>query len=369
MNVAALPRRGLERWLQFRVDLPLLIALMLAVAVGLITLYSASGGNDRVVMSQAARLGVGFVALWVLSRIPPAQLRLWTPTLFAASLLLLMLVPLVGSGRNARSWLNLGVVYLQPAELLKLTLPMMVAWWLQRRALPPSWLALGGAAVLVAVPTALITIQPDLGTALLVAASGCFVVFLAGIAWWRIALLAGAAAAIAPLAVGLMHEYQRARLRTFLAPDSDPLGAGWNIIQSKIAVGSGGLFGKGWGAGTQSRLDFLPEQTTDFIFAVFAEEFGLIGVLALLSLYLFIVGRALWIAAQSRDSYARLLAGALALTFLIYVLVNGGMVAGLLPVVGVPMPLLSFGGTSAVSLLAGFGIVMSVHVHRRFMGA
>jgi rod shape determining protein RodA len=367
VNLVLAGRQLLARLAQPRVDVPLLLALLVLMGVGLLTLASAAA-SDRTVLSQGFRLAVGLAALWLLSRVPPAQLRLWTPWLFGASLLLLLLVPVLGSGRSARSWINLGVFYLQPAELLKLTVPMIVAWQLQRSPLPPSWRTLLACAVLVGVPSTLIAIQPDLGTAVVVAASGGFVVFLSGIAWWRIAALLLAAAAAAPLGWGFLREYQRDRLRMFLDPEADPLGAGWNIIQSKIAVGSGGLFGKGWGMSTQSRLEFLPEHTTDFIFAVLAEEFGLVGVLAVLALYLFIVGRCLWIAANARDTFARLLGGALALTFLVYVVLNGGMVSGLLPVVGVPMPLMSYGGTSAVSLLAGFGILMSVHAHRKFMG-
>ena len=361
--------RRWQRWIgPPRVDIPLLVALLLLVGVGLAVLHSAAAGNERLVWSQAARVGVGLVALWVISRIPPVQMRLWTPWLFAASLLLLALVPFFGTGRSGRHWLNLGVFYIQPAELLKLTVPMVVAAFLHARPLPPNWLAIAASGVLVGVPCALIAIQPDLGTALLVGASGAFVVFLSGMAWWRIGLLAGVAAAALPLAWPFLREYQKQRLLTFMSPEADPLGSGWNIIQSKIAVGSGGMFGKGWGQGTQSRLEFLPEHTTDFIFAVLGEEFGLVGVLAILALYLFIIGRCLWIAANARDTYARLLGGALALTFFVYVVVNGGMVSGLLPVVGVPMPLLSYGGTSAVTLLAGFGIVMSIHAHRKFMG-
>jgi rod shape determining protein RodA len=367
MNLDLVMRRWRSRIGPPRVDVPLLVALLLVVGAGLAVLHSAAVEQPRMVWLQAARIGVGLVALWVISRIPPVQLRLWTPWLFAISLVLLALVPLLGTGRSGRHWLNFGVFYVQPAELLKLTVPMVVAAWLHARPLPPRWGSLAACAAMIGVPTALIAMQPDLGTALVVAASGTFVVFLGGIAWWRIGLLAGLAAAVAPLGWSMLKEYQKQRLRTFLDPESDPLGAGWNIIQSKIAVGSGGLFGKGWGEGTQSRLEFLPEHTTDFIFAVLAEEFGLVGVLALLALYLFIVARCLWIAAEARDTFARLLAGAVGLTFLVYVIVNGGMVSGLLPVVGVPMPLLSYGGTSAVTLLAGFGIVMSVHAHRKFM--
>jgi rod shape determining protein RodA len=367
MNIDLLYRRWRSRIGPPRVDVPLLVALLLLIGAGLAVLHSAAGDQERMLWSQGARVAVGLVALWVISRIPPQQLRLWSPWLFALSLGLLLLVPLLGTGRSGRHWLNLGVFYLQPAELLKLTVPMVVAAWLHPQSLPPRWGTLAVCAALIGVPVLLIAAQPDLGTALLVGASGAFVVFFAGMAWWRLGLLAGLAAAAAPLGWGLLKEYQKQRLRTFLDPESDPLGAGWNIIQSKIAVGSGGLFGKGWGEGTQSRLEFLPEHTTDFIFAVLAEEFGLVGVLCLLALYLFIVARCLWIAAEAKDTFARLLAGAVGLTFLIYVLVNGGMVSGLLPVVGVPMPLLSYGGTSAVTLLAGFGIVMSVHAHRKLM--
>jgi len=363
--------RFLRRWRSRvgapRVDMPLLIALMLLIGIGLAVLHSAAGDQPRLVWSQAIRMLAGLLALWVISRIPPVQLRLWTPWLFVLSVVLLCLVPLLGTGRSGRHWLDLGVFYLQPSELLKLTVPMMVAAFLHPQSLPPRWGMLVVCAALIGAPTLLIAAQPDLGTALLVAASGMFVVFLSGMAWWRIGLLGGLAAALAPLGWGLLKEYQKQRLRTFMSPEADPLGSGWNIIQSKIAVGSGGLFGKGWGEGTQSRLEFLPEHTTDFIFAVLAEEFGLIGVLTLLAIYLFIAGRCFWIAAEARDTYARLLSGALAMTFLVYVLVNGGMVSGLLPVVGVPMPLLSYGGTSAVTLLAGFGIVMSVHAHRKWM--
>ncbi len=356
-----------QRLLAPRIDVALMLALILLPTVGLLILYSAAGGLD-LVYSQAARVAAGFGALWLISRVPPLQLRIWTPWLYAGSLLLLLLVPFFGTGRSGRHWLDLGVFFLQPGELLKLTVPMMLAAYLHREARAPGWTALAACVVIAGLPIALIALQPDLGTALLVAASGAFVIFLAGIAWWRIALFGGLAALTAPLVwmYGL-REYHRARLITFLDPEADRLGTGWNIIQSKIAVGSGGLYGKGWGEGTQSRLDFLPEHTTDFIVAVFAEEFGLIGMLALLTLCLFIVGRTLWIAAESRDVFARLLAGALGLTFLAYVIVNAGMVSGFMPVIGVPMPLLSFGGTSAVTLLASFGIVMSVHSHRKLL--
>lgn len=368
MNALRLPLPGLLRLFVPRLDYPLLVALLLLAGVGLMTLHSAVGGNEYLFRAQAIRFAVGFGALWVMALVPPQQLRLWTPWLFALSLVLLMLVPLVGTGRSGRHWLNLGLFFLQPAELVKLTLPMAVAAFLHGQLLPPRWVTLLACGVLILLPSALIAAQPDLGGAVTVAASGAFVVFFAGMAWRKILALGGLGLAMAPIGWAYLKPYQRERLTTFLDPESDPLGSGWNIIQSKIAVGSGGLFGKGWGEGTQSRLDFLPEHTTDFIFSVFAEEFGLIGVAGMLLLFLFIVGRSLWIVSQSRDTYGRLLGSALAMTFFVFVMLNGGMVSGLLPVVGVPMPLMSYGGTSAVSLLAGFGIIMSVAAHRRFMG-
>jgi len=369
MNPIARYVRQLGRRFADTIDLPLLAALLAVMAISLAVLHSAGDGSMALVFSQGARYAIGLAALLLIAQMPPARLRLWTPWLFAATLGLLLLIPVFGSGRSARSWLNLGFFYLQPAELLKLSVPMMMAWYLHREQLPPGWKTLAVCALIIGVPTALILLQPDFGTGMLIAASGVFALFLAGLAWWRIGLFAGVVAGVAPLAwTFYLRDYQKARILNFLNPELDPQGTGWNIIQSKIAVGSGGLFGKGWGNGTQSHLNFLPEHTTDFIFAVLSEEFGWIGVCVLLALYLFIIGRCLWIAASARETYARLLAGALAMTFFVYAMVNGGMISGLLPVVGVPMPLLSYGGTSAVSLLAGFGMVMSVYAHRRFMG-
>ncbi len=348
-----------------RFDVPLAGALLLLAIVGLATQYSASDLDRDKAIAQGARLLLGGVLMALISRVPPSTLRNWTPWLFAGSVVLLILVAFHGEGRGADRWLDLRIVRFQPSELLKLTMPMMVAWYLNQRPMPPSWATLLVVAVLIAVPAALIAKQPDLGTALLIVASGLFAVFLAGLAWWRIGLIFGSLMAAAPVAWHFLHEYQRNRLRMLLDPESDPLGLGWHIIQSKIAVGSGGLWGKGWHHGTQSRLEFLPEHTTDFIFSVFAEEWGLIGVLLLLVLYLFIIGRSLWIAGNAKDTYSRLLAGAISMAFFVYVIVNGGMITGMLPVVGVPLPLVSYGGTSAVSLLAGFGVLMSIHAHRQ----
>jgi len=357
-------RRALQRP---ALDLPLLGALLLLAAIGLMTLYSASNLDRHLVFNQGARFVLGGSLMLLIARVPPTVLRNWTPWLYVASLMLLLVVEVLGEGRGAHRWLDLKVMRFQPSELVKLTLPMMAAWYLHARELPPRWTALASLALLIGAPALLIAKEPDLGTALLVAASGVFAVFLAGLAWWRIGLALAGLGAIAPLAWHFMHEYQRNRLRMFMDPESDPLGNGWHIIQSEIAVGSGGLFGKGWHHGTQSQLEFLPEHTTDFVFAVFSEEWGLIGVLLLLALYIFIVGRGLWIASNARDTYSRLLAGSISMAFFVYVMVNGGMITGLLPVVGVPLPLISYGGTSAVSLFAGFGVLMSIHSHRRLL--
>jgi rod shape determining protein RodA len=348
-----------------RIDLPLALGLFALATVGLITLYSAGDENLALVGGQAARFVLGGVLLLLISRIPPSTLRNWTPWLYAGSTVLLVVVAVLGEGRGANRWLNLGVMRFQPSELLKLTMPMMVAWYLHPRQLPPGWKDIAMVGLLIAIPAGLIAKQPDLGTALLVTAAGAFALFLSGMAWWRIGLLIGAVGGMIPVGWHFLHQYQRDRVLTLLNPESDPLGNGWHIIQSQIAVGSGGIFGKGWQHSTQSRLDFLPEHTTDFIFAVFSEEFGLVGVCALFALYAFIIGRCLWIAMEARDTYSRLLAGAIGMSFFVYVFVNGGMVAGMLPVVGVPMPMVSYGGTSAVSLLVGFGVLMSIHANRK----
>ena len=359
-------RRFLRRILtRPRIDLPLAVGLFVLAMVGLVTLYSAGDGDLGLVGGQAARFVLGGALLLLISRIPPTVLRSWTPWLYAGSTALLVVVAILGEGRGADRWLDLGFMRFQPSELLKLTMPMMVAWYLHPRPLPPTWKDMAMVGVLIAIPAGLIAEQPDLGTALLVTGAGAFALFLSGVAWWRIGLLLGVAAAMVPVGWHFMHQYQRDRVLTLLNPEADPLGNGWHIIQSQIAVGSGGLFGKGWLHGTQSRLEFLPEHTTDFIFAVFSEEFGLVGVACLLALYAFIIGRCLWIAMEARDTYSRLLAGAIGMSFFVYVFVNGGMISGMLPVVGVPLPFVSYGGTSAVSLLSGFGVLMSIHANRK----
>ncbi len=361
-------RRIIPVWVKWpQLDLPLLAGLLLLMAFGLVVLYSASGESMDVVYRQGTRFGVGLAAMLLLSQVPPHILRIWTPWLYALGIVLLVATWAVGVGRGAGRWLDLGVMRFQPSEIMKLAVPMMVAWYLHPRRLPPEPVSIAVSLVILVLPAVLIARQPDLGTALLVGVSGAFALFLSGLQWRVIAGMAAAAAAAAPALWLVMHEYQRNRIRTFLNPESDPLGAGWNIIQSKIAVGSGGLTGKGWLNGTQSRLEFIPERHTDFILAVLSEELGLLGVLFLFAIYLFIAGRGLYVAGMARTTYGRLLAGSLCLTFFIYVLVNAGMVSGLLPVVGVPLPLVSYGGTSIVTLLAGFGILMSIYGHRNFI--
>ena len=361
-------KRLLPTWVGApRLDPVLLFLLMLIMGFGLFVLFSASGQDMAVVNRQAVRLGFGLVVMLVISQVPPRVLRDWTPWLYGLGIAMLLATWGLGVGRGTQRWLDLGLFRFQPSEVMKLAVPMMVAWYLHPKVLPPAWKAVGITLGILLIPTLLIARQPDLGTALLVAASGMFTLYLAGLRWRVLFGFVGVAAAAAPLLWLVMKEYQRDRVRTFLNPEADPLGHGWNIIQSKIAVGSGGLTGKGWLNGTQSHLEFIPERHTDFILAVLSEEFGLVGVMLLMLTYMLLIARGLYVASVARDTGSRLLAGALSLTLFVYVLVNGGMVSGVLPVVGVPLPLISYGGTSAVTLLAGFGIMMSIYGHRKFM--
>ncbi|WP_027855637.1 rod shape-determining protein RodA [Marinobacterium litorale] len=355
-------------WSYTHLDVWLLMLLLALCGYGLFVLYSASGQDWGYVQRQAIRMGAGFAVMIVLAQLRPRTFQRLGPWAYAAGCALLVAVLLFGVGaKGAQRWIELSGFRFQPSEILKLVLPLMVAGYLARKALPPSFPRLLIALALIGVPTALIMKQPDLGTSLLIAASGVFVILLSGV-YWRWIFLAGALAAAAlPGLWMIMKEYQRQRVLTFLDPESDPLGAGWNIIQSKTAIGSGGLSGKGWLHGTQSQLDFLPESHTDFIIAVIGEELGMTGVIVLLALYLLIIGRGLFIAVQAQDSFARLVAGSVTLTFFVYVFVNIGMVSGLLPVVGVPLPMVSYGGTSIVTLMAGFGILMSVQTHRQML--
>ncbi len=352
---------------RLHIDGPLLGGLLLICGFGLFILYSAVGESNRLLVNQVIRLGVAFGAMLVVAQMSPDFLRRWTPWGYAAGIVLLVLVLLYGTvGQGARRWLDIGIRF-QPSEAMKLGVPMMAAWFLHHRQMPPKFSQLLVIAVLIIVPTLLIAKQPDLGTSLLIAAAGIIVMVLAGMSF-RLILGLGVLAVPGALVLwNFMQDYQKQRVLTLLNPDSDPLGAGYNIIQSKIAIGSGGLFGKGWMNGSQAHLEFLPERDTDFIFAVLGEEFGLLGVLTLLTLYMFVIGRGLYIAAQAHDTYSRLLAGSISLTFLVYVFVNTAMVTGLIPVVGVPLPLVSFGGTSMVTLMAGFGILMAIHSHRKLL--
>jgi rod shape determining protein RodA len=355
--------------LALKLDGPLTVGLALTAAYGLLILFSASGGDIRMLIGTVLRLGLGVVVMLALARLSPNLLRRASPWLYGVGILLLLAVAAVGHVHlGAKRWLDLGPVEFQPSELIKIAVPMMCAWYLHERALPPRWRDLAALAVIILAPVALVAKEPDLGTAALIAAAGAVVIFLSGLrARVVIALLLLAVVAFA-LGLRFMHGYQRARLLTFLNPQAHPLSSGYHIIQSQIAVGSGGMFGKGWMAGSQARLDFLPERTTDFIFAVVGEEFGLLGLAVLLLLYTFVIGRALYLAMQCPDTFSRLLGGALAVTFFIYVFINAGMVTGLVPVVGVPLPLVSYGGSSIVTELSGFGILMSLFSHRKLMG-
>lgn len=362
------PVTGVGSLLQrLNLDGPLLGGLVVICVFGLVVLYSAVAQNFDLWLQQLIRLSVALAAMLIAAQFPPDLVRRWTPWGFLAGLALLILVLVTGEvGQGAQRWLDIGIRF-QPSEIMKLAVPMMAAWYLHDRQLPPRFIDLVVIGVLIVVPTVLIARQPDLGTALLIAMSGIIVIVLAGLPIRVMLLLAASTVPGAYVLWQFMQEYQKQRVLTLLNPDSDPLGAGYNIIQSKIAIGSGGLFGKGWTNGSQAQLEFLPERDTDFIFAVMGEEMGLLGVLSLLGLYLFIVGRGLYIAIEAHDTYSRLLAGSISLTFFVYVFVNTAMVTGLVPVVGIPLPLVSFGGTSMVTLMAGFGILMSIHRHRKLL--
>ncbi len=355
-------------WQRIHLDLPLLIGIVLLLGLGLFLVYSAGGQETGVVYRKARSIGVALVGMFIVAQIPPLAYRKWAVPVFILGILMLIAVLLFGHvGKGAQRWLDLGFIKFQPSEIMKLIVPIMIAWFVSQDNLPVRLKTILLAFILVLIPTLLIAKQPDLGTSLLIASSGIFVIFLAGASWRLILVCFGLASAFVPILwMFLMKPYQKQRVMTFLNPEQDPLGSGYHIIQSKIAIGSGGIEGKGWLKGTQSQLEFLPERHTDFIFSVFSEEFGLIGVAVLLSVYLFVVMRGLWIAVNAQHAFTKLLAGSLTLTFFVYVFVNIGMVSGLLPVVGVPLPLVSYGGTSMVTLMLGFGILMAISTHRRF---
>ncbi|QWF71458.1 rod shape-determining protein RodA [Methylomonas paludis] len=353
---------------KLHIDIPLLLGLLMICALSFVILYSAGGQKIAVLIRHGTHMGLALLLMTVLAHINPRQFQNFSLVLFTICVLLLLAVMVMGQiGKGAQRWLDLGFFRFQPSELTKLSAPMMVAWYLSEHALPPKAKHVAIATGFLSLPVLLIAKQPDLGTALLVASSGAAVLFFAGLSWW--VMLGGITllGCLTPLLWHFMREYQRNRVLTFINPEADPMGAGYHIIQSKIAIGSGGINGKGWLGSSQAELDFLPESSTDFIFAVFAEEFGLFGCVGLLLLYLLVISRCFYIAVQAQDTYGRLLAGSLAFTFFVYVFVNIGMVIGVLPVVGVPLPMVSYGGTSMVTLMAGFGILMSIHTHRKLL--
>jgi len=360
--------RRIGRLLSAHIDGPLLAAVLLLMATGLTVLYSASNAGWPRITAQMMNMLVALGVMWVFANIPPHFLMRLAPPVFVLGVALLIGVALFGDVVNgARRWLHVGVTRIQPSELMKIAAPLMLAWYFHRYE---GTLRLRNyllAAIILLVPVGLIARQPDLGTAILILASGGYVLFLAGLSWKIIAGLGAAGLAAAPVAWSLMHDYQQQRILMLFDPMVDPLGKGYHTIQSTIAVGSGGITGKGWMSGTQTHLDFIPERTTDFIFAVYSEEFGFVGNLVLLVLFLLVISRGFVIAAQAPTLFARLLAGAITLTFFTYAFVNMGMVSGILPVVGVPLPLISYGGTSLVTLCLGFGILMSIHTHRKLV--
>jgi len=362
-------RRGKSLAARLHIDFPLLAGLIVLMGFGLLILYSASGQSEDQLSRQAVRLAVAFSAMVFLAWIPPRIYKKWTPFIFAGGIVLLLAVLFVGDmGKGAQRWLEFGPIRFQPSEVMKLAVPMMIAWYFSERKLPPTLKELAVAGIIIAVPTYLILIEPDLGTSILIASSGAFAVFLAGIRWRILLSFLTIAVIYAPIHwLFVMQAYQKQRVLTFLDPEQDRLGSGYHIIQSQIAIGSGGLYGKGWLQGTQSQLEFLPERNTDFIFAVLGEEFGFFGVLLLISIYLWIIGRGFYISIKAQETYTRLLAGAITLTFFVYVFVNIGMVTGILPVVGLPLPLVSYGGTSMVTLLASFGILMGIQTHKKLL--
>ncbi|MCX7087135.1 MAG: rod shape-determining protein RodA [Methylococcales bacterium] len=353
---------------KLHVDIPLFLGLLIISMLSFVILYSASTQNADVLLKHLVRNCLALVFMIALAHVNPYQFKRYSLALYSFGVTLLFAVLLMGEfGKGAQRWLDLGLFRFQPSEMLKIATPMMIAWYLSEHVIPPKGKQLIIAFMLIIVPCLLIAKQPDLGTALLVASSGAAVLFFAGLSWWFIVSVVVFLGALTPVLWHFMLDYQRNRVLTFLNPEADPMGKGYHIIQSKIAIGSGGISGKGWLGSSQSKLDFLPESSTDFIFAVFAEEFGLFGCVGLICLYLLIISRCIYISVQAQDTYTRLLAGGLSFTFFVYVFVNIGMVIGVLPVVGVPLPLISYGGTSMVTLLAGFGILMSIHTHRKLL--
>ncbi|MGV3346341.1 peptidoglycan glycosyltransferase MrdB [Enterobacteriaceae bacterium LUAb1] len=356
-------------WTKIHIDPLFLLCVITLLIYSAVVIWSASGQDPGMMERKIGQIMMGLVIMVVMAQIPPRIYEGWAPYLYIFSVILLVAVDVFGQiSKGAQRWLDLGILRFQPSEIAKIAVPLMVARFMNRDVCPPSLKNTGLALMLIFVPTLLVAAQPDLGTAILVCASGLFVLFLSGLSWRLIGIALLLLAAFIPvLWFFLMHDYQRDRIMMLLDPESDPLGAGYHIIQSKIAIGSGGLRGKGWLHGTQSQLEFLPERHTDFIFAVLAEELGLIGVVILVVLYLLLIMRGLMIAAYAQTTFGRVMAGGLMLILFVYVFVNIGMVSGILPVVGVPLPLVSYGGSALIVLMAGFGIVMSIHTHRKML--
>lgn len=361
--------RKASLWAKFHLDPSFLLFILILLAYSVFITWSASGQSVLMLERKLMQIGLGLVVMFVLAQFPPRFYEKWAPYLYLICIILLILVDIIGhTSKGAQRWLNLGFLRFQPSEIAKIAVPLMVARFISRDGCPPSLKNTLLTLLIIALPTLLVAMQPDLGTAILVAASGVFIIFLAGISWRFITACCVAIATFIPVMwIFLMHGYQRERIITLFNPERDPLGKGYHIIQSKTAIGSGGIWGKGWLEGTQSQLEFLPERHTDFIFSVIAEELGFIGAVILLILYLCLISRGLMIAAQAQTAFGRILAGGLTLIFFIYIFINIGMVSGILPVVGVPLPLVSYGGSSLVVLMASFGIIMSIHTHRRML--
>jgi rod shape determining protein RodA len=355
-------------WQFIHIDLALFIALILLSVAGLTILYSASGGSLKTTGSQFAHFVFGFFLMFLVAQVPPISLQRAAPWIYGLGMFLLIVVLIVGHiGKGAQRWLNLGIVHFQPAELMKFAIPFFLAWYYQQKNLPINLNNVLIAIPIIFIPAILTAKQPDLGTAILLVMAGCSVLFLAGLNIRLIIVTLASLCATVPLLWYVLHDYQRQRILNFLNPERDPLGSGYHIIQSKIAIGSGGIFGKGWMHGTQSNLHFLPEHTTDFIFAVCGEEFGFVGSVLLVSFYMLIVGRGLYITINAQDTFSRLVAGSITFTFFISFFINMGMVTGILPVVGIPLPLVSYGGSSMVTMMASFGILMSIQTHRKLV--
>ena len=350
-----------------RVDTKLFVLVMIVTIIGLITIYSNSGGDTDLVFKQIVRILIGITVMVFLTQIHPDTFRLFAPILYILTILLLILVVFFGVGKSAGRWLDLYIIRFQPSELMKIFVPLMLAWYYSDKPLPPRFIYLVIGSIFVVIPMLLIIKQPDLGTALLIGMSGAVAILLVGMSWRFFIGATISLAGLIPLLWINLHEYQKQRLLTFFNPESDPLGSGYHLMQSKIALGSGGIFGKGFLSGTQSKLQFLPEHSTDFIFSAFGEEFGFLGTLILMLLYLFIALRGLGISIKATDNFGRILSGTISLTIFLYVIVNVGMVIGLLPVVGAPLPFMSYGGTSMVTLFASLGIVMSIKSHQRIL--